>query len=145
MRMDKLTSKFQMALADAQSTALGKDHQFIEPLHLMQALLLQQGGSIKPLLAQSGCQVGQLERDLEDELNRLPTVSGTGGDIQVSNSLGRLLNLTDKLAQKRQDNFISSEIFILAAIEDKGRLRDLLKANGDPASVGTCDRPGTWW
>ncbi len=130
MRMDKLTSKFQMALADAQSLALGKDHQFIEPVHLMTALLDQEGGSVRPLLAQAGCNVDPLASQLHEELGRLPAVSGTGGDIQISNALGRLLNLTDKLAQKRQDKFISSEIFVLAALEEKGSLGELLKRCG---------------
>ena len=95
MRMDKLTSKFQAAFSDAQSLALGKDHQFIEPLHLMIALLDQEGGSIKPLFAQSNVNIQQLRVDLQKELSRLATVSGSGGDVQVSNELIRLLNLTD--------------------------------------------------
>jgi ATP-dependent Clp protease ATP-binding subunit ClpB len=128
--MDKLTSKFQAALADAQSRALGKDHQFIEPVHLMLALLDQEGGSIKPLLSQIGVNVPVLRSELAKELGRLASVSGTGGDMQISNSLGRLLNLTDKLAQKRSDQFISSELFLLAALEEKGILQDLLKKHG---------------
>ena len=130
MRMDKLTSKFQSALADAQSLALGKDHQFIEPAHLMVALLDQDGGSIKPLLAQLGVNTQLLRTDLIKELGRLATVSGSGGDVQISNELSRLLNLTDKLAQKRNDKFISSELFLLAACEEKGTLNDLLKKAG---------------
>ena len=130
MRMDKLTSKFQSALADAQSLALGKDHQFIEPAHLMVALLDQDGGSIKPLLAQLGVNTQLLRTDLIKELGRLATVSGSGGDVQISNELSRLLNLTDKLAQKRNDKFISSELFLLAACEEKGALNDLLKKAG---------------
>ena len=130
MRMDKLTSKFQSALADAQSLALGKDHQFIEPAHLMVALLDQDGGSIKPLLAQLGVNTQLLRTDLIKELGRLATVSGSGGDVQISNELSRLLNLTDKLAQKRNDKFISSELFLLAACDEKGALNDLLKKAG---------------
>lgn len=130
MRMDKLTSKFQMALADAQSLALGKDHQFIEPLHVMQVLLDQDGGSIKPLLAQIGVNMPVLTSALSTELGRIATVSGTGGDVQISNELSRLLNLTDKLAQKRGDKFISSELFLLAAIDEKGVLQDVLKKAG---------------
>ncbi len=103
MRMDKLTSKFQQALGDAQSLALGKDHQFIEPLHVMQALIDQEGGSIKPLLQQVGVQVNTLRNDLLKEIDRLASVSGAGGDVQISNELSRMLNLTDKLAQKRKD------------------------------------------
>jgi len=130
MRMDKLTSKFQTALADAQSLALGKDHQFIEPVHLMMALLDQEGGSIKPLLAQLGVNTQMLRTELVKELGRIATVSGSGGDVQISNELSRLLNLTDKLAQKRNDKFISSELFLLAACEEKGVLNDLFKKAG---------------
>lgn len=130
MRMDKLTSKFQAAFSDAQSLALGKDHQFIEPIHLMIALLDQEGGSIKPLFAQSNVNIQQLRVDLQKELSRLATVSGSGGDVQVSNELIRLLNLTDKLAQKRNDKFISSELFLLAALEEKGILQEVLKKAG---------------
>lgn len=100
MRMDKLTSKFQEALADAQSIALGRDHQFIEPVHVMLALLDQQGGSVKPLLRQAGADVNALRATVSEELQRLPTVTGAGGDVQISNALSRLLNMTDKLAQK---------------------------------------------
>ncbi|WP_411725482.1 ATP-dependent chaperone ClpB [Methyloglobulus sp.] len=130
MRMDKLTSKFQAALADAQSLALGKDNQFIEPAHLMLALLDQEGGSIKPLLSQIGINVPVFRSELTKELTRLATVSGSGGDVQISNGLARLLNLTDKLAQKRNDQFISSELFLLAALEEKGSLQDLFKKHG---------------
>ncbi len=130
MRMDKLTSKFQSALADAQSLALGKDHQFIEPVHLMLALLDQEGGSIKPLLTQIGVNLPTFRNELTQELARMPTVSGSGGDVQISNSLARLLNLTDKLAQKRGDQFISSELFLLAALDEKGFLQDLFKKHG---------------
>ena len=130
MRMDKLTSKFQQALGDAQSLALGKDHQFIEPLHVMQALLDQEGGSIKPLLQQVGIQVNVLRGDLLKEIDRLASVSGAGGDVQLSNELSRMLNLTDKLAQKRKDAYISSELFLLAALETSGALQNLLKKAG---------------
>ena len=130
MRMDKLTSKFQAALGDAQSLALGKDHQFIEPVHLMLAMLDQEGGSIKPLLSQIGINVPVFRNELAKELGSLACVSGTGGDVQISNGLGRLLNLTDKLAQKRNDQFISSELFLLAALEEKGPLQDLFKKHG---------------
>ncbi len=130
MRMDKLTSLFQSALADAQSMALGKDHQFIEPIHLMLALLDQQGGSIRPLLAQMGINTQLLRTELVRDMERLATVSGSGGDVQLSNELSRLLNVTDKLAQKRGDKFISSELFLLAVFEEKGLLQDLLKKAG---------------
>ena len=113
MRMDKLTSKFQMALADAQSLALGRDNGFIEPEHLMKALLDQSDGSCKPLLSKAGVHVQQLQTLLDEAIDRLPTVSGTGGDIHISNNLNRLLNLSDKLSQQRKDTYISSELFIL--------------------------------
>jgi ATP-dependent Clp protease ATP-binding subunit ClpB len=128
--MDKLTSMFQTAIADAQSLALGKDHQFIEPTHLLLALLDQQGGSVRPLLAKMGINTQLLRTELVKELDRIATVSGSGGDIQISNELTRLLNLTDKLAQKRNDKFISSELFLLAAFEEKSLVQDLLKKAG---------------
>jgi len=130
MRMDKLTSKFQMALADAQSLALGRDHQFIEPAHLMLALLDQQGGSARPLLDKTGANVNLLRSQLGEALDRLAKVEGAGGEVHVSNDLNRLLNLTDKLAQKRGDQFISSELFLLAALEDKGPLAKVLREAG---------------
>src|SRR4051812_7929090 len=122
MRSDKLTSKFQLALADAQSSALGCDHQFIDPLHVLTALLDQQGGSVRPLLDKAGVNINTLRSQLGDALDRLPSVEGTGGDIQVSNELNKLFNVTDKLAQKRGDQYISSELFVLAALEDKGQI-----------------------
>jgi ATP-dependent Clp protease ATP-binding subunit ClpB len=128
--MDKLTSKFQMALADAQSLAVGRDHQFIEPAHVLVALLDQQGGTVRPLLAQSGVNVNLLRSQLGEVLDRMPQVQGVGGDVQISNGLGRLLNLTDKLAQQRKDAYISSELFVLAALEDKGELGNLLSKAG---------------
>jgi ATP-dependent Clp protease ATP-binding subunit ClpB len=128
--MDKLTSKFQMALADAQSLALGRDNGFIEPEHLMKALLDQQGGSSRPLLIQAGANLSQLRTLLDQALDKLPKVSGTGGDIHISNALNRLLNLTDKLSQKRKDSYISSEMFILAALSEDGSLGKLLNQAG---------------
>ncbi len=130
MRMDKLTSKFQAALADAQSLALGRDNQFIEPLHVMAALLDQEGGTVRPLLAQAGGNVKQFRAALMERLDRLPKVEGVGGDVQISNELSRLLNLTDKLAQKRGDKFTTSEIFVLAALDEKSNLSDLLRQSG---------------
>ena len=130
MRTDKLTSKFQLALADAQSSALGRDHQFIDPLHVMTALIDQQGGSVRPLLDKAGVNINTLRSQLGDALDRLPKVEGTGGDIQISNELNKLLNLTDKLAQKRGDQYIASELFALAAFEDKGELARILKDAG---------------
>ncbi|HET7371470.1 MAG TPA: ATP-dependent chaperone ClpB [Gammaproteobacteria bacterium] len=128
--MDKLTSKFQIALADAQSLALGRDHQFIEPAHLMLAMLNQQAGTVHPLLAKAGVDVNRLRNQLDQALDRLPQVEGVGGDVHVSNDLNRLLNLTDKLAQKRNDQFIASELFVLAALDDKGALGDALRDAG---------------
>jgi len=130
MRMDKLTSKFQLALADAQSLAVGRDHQFIETVHVMVALLDQDGGSIRHLLSQSDVNVNKLRSQLGEAVDRLPSVEGMDGDVHLSNDLGRLLNLTDKLAQKRNDNYISSELFVLAALDDKGALGDLLRSAG---------------
>ncbi|PJG62884.1 ATP-dependent chaperone ClpB [Yersinia kristensenii] len=130
MRLDRLTSKFQLALADAQSLALGRDNQFIEPLHLMSALLNQDGGTVRPLLTSAGINVATLRSDIEQALGRLPQVEGAGGDVQPSNELVRVLNLCDKLAQKRADKFISSELFVLAVLEDRGTLTDMLKAAG---------------
>jgi len=130
MRTDKLTSKFHEAIADAQSLALGKDHQFIEPAHLLLALVNQESGSIKPLLAQSGINVTGLRVELLAALNRLASVSGTGGDVRVSSELDRLLNITDKLAQKRSDTFISSELFLLAIVEEKCSLTETFKKFG---------------
>ena len=122
MRLDRLTSKFQIAISDAQSLALGRDHQFIEPVHLMTALLNQDGGSIRPLLTLNGMDINALRSRLGEELDRLPKVSGVEGDVQLSNGLGRLLNICDKLAQQRKDQFISSELFVLAALDEKGNL-----------------------
>ncbi|CNH71040.1 protein disaggregation chaperone [Yersinia thracica] len=130
MRLDRLTSKFQLALADAQSLALGRDNQFIEPLHLMSALLNQDGGTVRPLLTSAGVNVANLRSDIEQALGRLPQVEGTGGDVQPSNELVRVLNLCDKLAQKRADKFISSELFVLAVLESSGTLTDMLKTAG---------------
>ncbi len=135
MRMDKLTSKFQLALSDAQSLAVGRDHQFIEPAHVMAALLDQEGGTVRPLLAQADVNVNLLRSQLDEALDRLPRVEGTGGDVQISNALSRLLNLTDKLAQQRKDTYISSELFVLAALEDKGELGVLLRKAGATRSL----------
>jgi len=102
MRMDKLTSKFQMALGDAQSLALGNDHAVIEPIHVMKALLQEEGGSISSLLVKANVNLSKLQKELDAAIKRLPKVEGTGGEVHISNELNRLLNLTDKLAQKTQ-------------------------------------------
>ncbi|HVI57354.1 MAG TPA: ATP-dependent chaperone ClpB [Luteimonas sp.] len=130
MRMDKLTSRFQQALADAQSLAVGRDHNLIEPAHLLLALLDQQGGGTRPLLTQAGVNVPVLRERLAEALDRLPKVSGQEGNISVGNDLSRLLNITDKLAQQRGDAFIASELFVLAALDDKGEAGRALKAAG---------------
>jgi len=135
MRMDKLTSKFQLAIADAQSLALGLDNQFIEPEHLMTALLNQEGGSVRPLLDKAGVNVNQLRSQLGTSLDRIAKVSGDDGDIHISNGLTKLLNQTDKLAQKRDDQYISSELFLLAAMDSSGSLAELLKAAGAQKSA----------
>ena len=138
MRMDKLTSKFQMALADAQSLAVGRDHQFIEPAHLMAALLDQEGASVRHLLTQADVNVNQLRSGLGELLDRLPQVEGAAGEVHLSNELGRLLNQTDKLAQQRKDQYISSELFVLAALDDRGELGQLLRKAG--AAKGPVER-----
>ncbi len=130
MRQDRLTTKFQLALADAQSLAVGRDHQFIEPLHLLLALLDQEGGSARPLLDRAGVNVSQLRSRLLEQIGRIPTVEGAAGEVHPSNDLLKLLNVTDKLAQKRGDQYISSELFVLAACEDKGTLGRVLKDSG---------------
>ncbi|MDH3377159.1 MAG: ATP-dependent chaperone ClpB [Gammaproteobacteria bacterium] len=130
MRMDKLTTKLQLALSDAQSMAVGRDHQFIEPLHLMLAMLDQEGGTIRPLLTRSDVNVNQLRSQLGEALERLPRVENYDGDVHLSNDLGKLLNIADKLAQQRQDQFISSELFLLAALDGRGSLADILRRAG---------------
>ena len=130
MRMDRLTSTFQLALADAQSLAVGHDHQFIEPVHLLLALLDQQGGSTRPLLAQVGVPLGPLLANLRQQLAALPSVQGTEGDLHVSQALNRLLNQSDKLAQQRQDQFIASELFVLALVKDSGVVGTALREAG---------------
>ncbi|HEY4375285.1 MAG TPA: ATP-dependent chaperone ClpB [Burkholderiales bacterium] len=130
MRMDKLTTKFQQALADAQSIANGRDQQFIEPQHVLLAMLNQDDGATASLLGRAGAQVPRLKQDLTRAIEHLPKVEGHGGDVQVSRSLTNLLNVTDKLAQKRGDEYIASEIFLLAAAEDKGETGRLLREAG---------------
>jgi ATP-dependent Clp protease ATP-binding subunit ClpB len=128
--MDKMTSKFQQALADAQSLAVGRDHQFIEPAHLMTALLDQEGGSVRHLLVQADVNVNLLRSQLGEQLDAMARVEGAAGDVHISNDLGRLLNVTDKLAQQRKDSYISSELFVLAALQDKGSVGESLRKAG---------------
>lgn len=130
MRMDKLTSKFQLALADAQSLAVGKDHQFIEPVHLLSAMLQQEGGSVKPLLSRVGVEIKGLNDKIEQSLNTLAQVQGQAGEVHLSQSTSRLMNVADKLAQKRGDSFISSDLFLLALVDDKDSTAKLLRDSG---------------
>ncbi|GAB2502036.1 ATP-dependent chaperone ClpB [Lysobacter humi (ex Lee et al. 2017)] len=130
MRMDKLTSRFQQALGDAQSLAVARDHSVMEPVHLLAALVDQTGGSTRPLLAQAGVNVASLRERLGEALEKLPKVSGQAGNVSVGNDLARLLNVTDKLASERGDAFIASELFVLAALDDGGEVGRALKATG---------------
>jgi ATP-dependent Clp protease ATP-binding subunit ClpB len=130
MRIDRLTNQLQVALSDAQSIAVGKDHNFIEPSHLLVAMLDQQGGSIRPLLSQAGGNVQLLREQLNKQLDSLATVEGDSGDVHMSNDLVRLLNIADKLSQKRNDKFISSEIVLLAAVDSKQPVSELLVKAG---------------
>ncbi len=130
MRFDKLTTKFQQALSDAQSIALGNDQQFIEPQHLLLAMLNQDDGSTVSLLQRAGVNVGPLKNALQQSIDRLPKVEGHGGEVQVGRDLGNLLNLTDKAAQKQDDAFIASEMFLLVLADDKGDAGRLLKEHG---------------
>ncbi len=130
MRMDKLTSHFQQALSDAQSLAVGRDNNMIEPAHVLAALIDQTGGSTRPLLTQASVNVAGLRQRLGEALDKLPKVTGQEGNISLGNALSRLLNVTDKLAQQRGDQFIASELFVLACVEDKGDIGSLLKGAG---------------
>ena len=130
MRLDRFTSKFQIAISEAHSLALGRDHQYIEPVHLMVALMDQNGSPIRPLLTMLDVDITHLRSKLSEILDRLPKVSGIGGDVQLSSAMGSVFNLCDKIAQKRQDAYISSEVLLLAVLEDKGALGTLLKELG---------------
>ncbi|OLF52043.1 ATP-dependent chaperone ClpB [Pseudomonas chlororaphis] len=130
MRIDRLTSKLQLALSDSQSLAVGLDHPAIEPAHLMQALLEQQGGSIKPLLMQVGFDVNSLRKELSKELDQLPKIQNPTGDVNMSQDLARLLNQADRLAQQKGDQFISSELVLLAAMDENSKLGKLLLGQG---------------
>ena len=130
MRLDKLTSKFQLALSDAQSIALGRDHQYIEATHVLLAMLNQDGGAIRGILSDLEININLMRSQLSAMLDRMPKVSGIGGEIQLSNQLGITFNLCDKYAQKAKDKFISSEIFLVAVCEDKGELGQVLNKLG---------------
>jgi len=130
MRLDRLTTKFQQALADAQSLAVGADNQFIEPVHVLAALLDQQDGGTAALLSRAGVNVPKLRDGLRRAIDRLPKVEGHGGEVQIGRDLASVLNLTDKEAQKRGDQFVASELFVLAVADDKGEAGRLLKEAG---------------
>jgi ATP-dependent Clp protease ATP-binding subunit ClpB len=130
MRLESFTNKFQLALSEAQSIALGRDHQYIEPVHLMTALLNQQGGSVRPLFDQANININALRSALAEAIDRLPRVEGASGDVQLSKRSVVLLNLSDKIAQKRKDEYITSEIFVLAALQDKDKLGEILQQLG---------------
>ena len=134
MRADKMTTKFQQALSDAQSLALGADNQFIEPAHLLSALVEQEGSVVPQLLQNTGLNLGRLRTSLARALERLPKVSGAAGEVHPSNALIKLLNITDKLAQERKDSFIASELFLQAALQDPGEVGRLLKEQGGDAN-----------
>jgi ATP-dependent Clp protease ATP-binding subunit ClpB len=142
MRLDRFTQSFQESIADAQSIALGRDHQFIEPIHLMMALLNQNGNSIIPLLKSAGIDVRTLRIEIEQALKSLAQVEDSAGDVQLSSASGKLFNLCDKHAQKMSDTYISSEMFLLAALQDKGALGKALQtlgANEQSAEQGKLD------
>ncbi|WP_428242503.1 ATP-dependent chaperone ClpB [Gynuella sp.] len=130
MRIDRLTSKLQLALSDAQSVAVGKDHNFIEPVHLLSAMLEQQSSSIRPLLQKAGANILALREQVMEKLDRMPTVQNHDGDVHMSNDLGRILNVADKQSQKRNDQFISSEIVLLAMVQDKSDISSMLRESG---------------
>src|SRR5688572_11837799 len=130
MRFEKFTTKLQEALAEAQSAALGRDHQYIEPQHLLAALLEQEDGGIAGLIAKAGGNTPVLKKNLADAIARLPKVEGTPGEVHLSRELTQLLNVADKEAQKRGDQYIASELFLLAAAADKGEAGRILKQAG---------------
>ena len=130
MRLDRFTQSFQESIADAQSIALGRDHQFIEPVHLMMALLNQNGNSIIPLLKSAGVDVRTLRIEIDRALKSLARIENSAGDVQLSSASGKLFNLCDKHAQKMSDKYISSETFLLAALQDKGALGKILQGLG---------------
>src|SRR4030095_2755950 len=131
MRFEKFTTKLQEALSEAQSAALGRDQQYIEPEHLLAALLGQQDGGVAGLIAKAGANPNKLRQALEEAVSRLPKVEGTAGDVMISRELTQLLNVADKEAQRRGDQYIASELFLLAAAAaDKGRVGQLMKQAG---------------
>ena len=137
MRFDRLTSHLQSAMADAQSMAVGRDHNSIEPVHLLLSLLNQQGGSVRPMLAQAGFDVAGLQQQLQQQLEQLPVVQSPTGEVALSQNLARLLNLADKQSQQRGDQFISSETVLLAAFDDSGDVGKALNKSGNKAQLET--------
>ncbi len=129
-RLDKFTTSFQNAIMDAKSMALGLDNQVIEPLHLMKALLEQEAGTVPALLEQAGVNLNQFQAKLQQALDRVPKVEGAGGELMISHELDRLLNVMDKLARERNDAFIASELFVVAALKDRGELGRILRESG---------------
>ena len=130
MRLDKLTTQFQQALSDAQSQALANDHQYIDPLHLLSAVIVQPDGSGKALLERAGVRVSALKATVDAAIKRIPQVSGTGGDLQVGRETVALLNLAEKEATKRGDQYIATEMFLLALADDKGEAGRLAREAG---------------
>ena len=130
MRMDKLTNQLQNALADAQSLAVGRDHQFIEPAHLLKALLEQQGGSTRPLLQKAGANLAQLSGAVETAVSQLPTVTGSAGDVHISQETSRVLNRADKISQERKDAYLSSELVLLSLLDKASPVSKLLLQSG---------------
>ena len=127
MRIDKFTTLFQQALADAQSMAVGNDNQYIEPVHLLAALVAQQDGSARSLMSRAGVHVQALQTALNDAITRLPQVQGTDGNVQIGRDLLGLLNQADKEAQKLNDTYIASEMFLLALADEKGEAGKLAR------------------
>ena len=135
MRIDKLTNQLQNALAEAQSIALGNDHSAIEPAHLLLALLNQQGGSVRPILNRAGYYVNGLQEAINRQLDQFAKVTSPTGEANLSPELGRLMNMADRGAQQKGDQYISSEMLLMAALEDKGLLGKTLAKYGDVAKV----------
>src|SRR5690606_31138276 len=130
MRFDKFTTKLQEGLAEAQSMALGQDQQYIEPQHLLLALLNQEDGGVGSLISKAGGNPGAVRKQLAESIGRLPKVEGAPGEVHVSRELATLLNVADREAQKRGDQYIASELFLLAAVGDRGETGRILKAAG---------------
>ncbi|WP_320825525.1 ATP-dependent chaperone ClpB [Reinekea sp.] len=130
MRIDRLTSNLQVALSDAQSVALGQDHSFIEPVHLLIALLNQKNTATSALLSKAGANMAKLKTAADEQLQQLPKINGNDDDVHMSNDLGRVLNRADKLSQKRKDQFISSELVLLAMLQDRSRIAKTLQEAG---------------